>query len=154
MSSASLQKAVEQLGAAAIAMNMAEVYGALQTGMIDGWENNLATCIAFSMYETGCIHFSWTRHVAIPDILILSKRWLEGIALRRLQRLEGPDGTGRPADHALPPGPPRGPPDCHLLARCGPLAAPVAGAVTGHKLRRPVGEARTIDPRGLGTLCA
>ena len=60
-------------------MNMAEVYGALQTGMIDGWENNPATCIAFSMYETGCIHFSWTRHVAIPDILILSKRWLEGI---------------------------------------------------------------------------
>jgi tripartite ATP-independent transporter DctP family solute receptor len=79
MSSASLQKAVERLGAAAIPMNQAEVYGALQTGMIDGWENNPATCLAFSMYETGCIHFSWTRHVAIPDILILSKRWLEGI---------------------------------------------------------------------------
>ena len=79
MDSAPLQQAVERLGAAAIPMNQAEVYGALQTGMIDGWENNPATCLAFSMHETGCIHFSWTRHVAIPDVLLLSKRWLDGI---------------------------------------------------------------------------
>ncbi len=79
MNSAPLQQAVERLGAAAIPMNQAEVYGALQTGMIDGWENNPATCLAFSMHETGCIHFSWTRHVAIPDVLLLSRRWIEGL---------------------------------------------------------------------------
>jgi tripartite ATP-independent transporter DctP family solute receptor len=79
MDSAPLQQAVERLGAAAIPMNQAEVYGALQTGMIDGWENNPTTCLAFSMHETGCIHFSWTRHCAIPDVLLLSKRWLDGI---------------------------------------------------------------------------
>lgn len=85
MPSAALQSAIEQLGASAQPMSMGEVYSALQTQVIDGWENNPATCLAYSMYETGCIHFSWTRHVAIPDVLMVSRRWLEALpaGLRR-----------------------------------------------------------------------
>lgn len=79
MPSAALQSAIEQLGASAQPMSMGEVYSALQTQVIDGWENNPATCLAYSMYETGCIHFSWTRHVAIPDVLMISQRWLEAL---------------------------------------------------------------------------
>ena len=29
------------------------------------------------MYETGCTHFAWTRHVAIPDLLVVSRRWYD-----------------------------------------------------------------------------
>lgn len=79
MSSAVLQATVERLGAMPQAMSQGEVYSALQTGVIDGWENNPATCRAFSMYETGCIHFAWTRHVAIPDVLLISRRWYDSL---------------------------------------------------------------------------
>lgn len=79
MPSATLQAAIERLGAAAQPLSMGEVYSALQTQVIDGWENNPATCLAYSMYETGCIHFTWTRHVAIPDVLMVSRRWLRAL---------------------------------------------------------------------------
>jgi tripartite ATP-independent transporter DctP family solute receptor len=80
MDSNALRAAVERLGATAVPMSQGEVYGALQTGVIDGWENNASTCLTFSMYETGCRHFAWTRHVAIPDILVISKQWYEGLS--------------------------------------------------------------------------
>jgi tripartite ATP-independent transporter DctP family solute receptor len=80
MDSAALTEAVERLGATAIPMSQGEVYSALQTGVIDGWENNPPTCLTFSMHETGCKHFAWTRHVAIPDLLVLSRRWYDGLS--------------------------------------------------------------------------
>ena len=79
MDSAALRDAVNALGAAAQPMSQGEVYSALQTGVIDGWENNPATCLAFSMHETGCKHFAWTRHVSIPDILIVGRAFHEGL---------------------------------------------------------------------------
>jgi TRAP-type C4-dicarboxylate transport system substrate-binding protein len=53
-------------------MGQSEVYVALQQKVIDGWENNEPTVIAFNMQEVAP-YFSYTRHVSIPDILILSK---------------------------------------------------------------------------------
>jgi TRAP-type C4-dicarboxylate transport system substrate-binding protein len=79
MSSSVLQQTVECLGAMPQTISQGEVYGALQTGVIDGWENNPATCLSFSMYETGCKHFAWTRHVAIPDLLVFSRRWYDSL---------------------------------------------------------------------------
>ena len=79
MSSNVLRAAVDRIGASAQPMSQAEVYSALQTGVIDGWENNPATCLVFSMYETGCTHFAWTRHVAVPDALIISRKWYDSL---------------------------------------------------------------------------
>jgi tripartite ATP-independent transporter DctP family solute receptor len=79
MASNVLQLTVQQLGAMPQAISQGEVYSALQTGVIDGWENNPATCRSFSMYETGCTHFAWTRHVAIPDLLVISRRWYDAL---------------------------------------------------------------------------
>ncbi|UCG17432.1 MAG: TRAP transporter substrate-binding protein DctP [Phycisphaerales bacterium] len=90
MDSNALREAVERLGAAAIPMSQGEVYGALQTGVIDGWENNASTCLTFSMHETGCRHFAWTRHVAIPDVLLISERWYDRL----------PDPVKRAVDQA------------------------------------------------------
>lgn len=79
MSSHVLQQTVARLGAMPQAISMGETYSALQTGVIDGWENNPPTCLNSSMYETGCIHFAWTRHVAIPDLLVLSRAWYDSL---------------------------------------------------------------------------
>ena len=79
MSTNVLQETVACLGAMPQTISMGEVYSALQTGVIDGWENNPATCLSYSMYETSCTHFAWTRHVAIPDLLVFSRRWYDSL---------------------------------------------------------------------------
>lgn len=79
MDSKLMVETVNALGASAVAMNQGEVFTALQQGVIDGWENNPQTIVDFRMYETGCTHFAWTRHLAIPDVLIASKAWLDGL---------------------------------------------------------------------------
>jgi tripartite ATP-independent transporter DctP family solute receptor len=80
MDSNALRLAVGRLGATAVPMSQGEVYGALQTGVIDGWENNASTCLTFSMHETGCNHFAWTRHVSIPDLLVISRPWYDSLS--------------------------------------------------------------------------
>jgi len=54
-------------------MGQSEVYTALQTKVIDGWENNEPTVLSFNMQEVAK-YFSYTRHSSIPDVLIMSKR--------------------------------------------------------------------------------
>jgi len=46
---------------------------ALQQKVIDGWENNEPTVLSFNMQEVAK-YFSYTGHVSIPDILIMSKQ--------------------------------------------------------------------------------
>jgi len=61
---------IDALGASANALNMGEVYSALQMGVIDGWENNPTTIAAYRMWETGCRYFAWTHHFSLPDLLV------------------------------------------------------------------------------------
>ena len=68
---------INAFGASAVGMNQGEVYSALQTGYLDGWENNLSTTLSFRMYETGCKYLAWTRHISIPDLLLMNKAWYE-----------------------------------------------------------------------------
>ncbi|TVR05073.1 MAG: TRAP transporter substrate-binding protein [Spirochaetaceae bacterium] len=71
MPSAPLIDTINALGATAVPMGQGEVYVGLQQGVIDGWENNEPTVIAFNMQEVA-EYYSYTRHVSIPDILIMS----------------------------------------------------------------------------------
>jgi tripartite ATP-independent transporter DctP family solute receptor len=73
MKSKPLIATINAFGATAIPMGQSEVYVALQQKVIDGWENNEPTAIAFNMQEVAR-YFSYTRHVSIPDILIMSKQ--------------------------------------------------------------------------------
>jgi len=72
MKSKPLIATINAFGATAIPMGQSEVYVALQQKVIDGWENNEPTVIAFNMQEVAK-YYSYTRHVSIPDILIMSK---------------------------------------------------------------------------------
>lgn len=72
MESRLMLQTINAMGALATAMSQGDVYSALQTGVLDGWENNPPTALSFRMYETGCRYFAWTRHFLIPDMLIVS----------------------------------------------------------------------------------
>src|SRR4030042_527189 len=73
MQSKPLIDTINAFGATAVPMGQSEVYVALQQKVIDGWENNEPTVLSFNMQE-GAKYFSYTRHVSIPDILIMSKQ--------------------------------------------------------------------------------
>ncbi len=69
---------VEALGAVATPMPFGEVYGALQTGVIDGAENNWPSYYSTSHYEVAG-YYTLDRHTQVPEILVASK-----IAMDRL----------------------------------------------------------------------
>src|ERR1700761_6328658 len=61
------------LGGNGVAMGYDQVFSALQTGVIDGAENN-APSYVFSNHYTAAKYFSLTEHLVIPEILMFSKR--------------------------------------------------------------------------------
>ncbi|MCG8478981.1 MAG: TRAP transporter substrate-binding protein [Spirochaetales bacterium] len=71
MGSEPLIDTINAFGATAVPMGQSEVYVALQQGVIDGWENNQPTVVAFNMWEVA-EYYSYTRHVSIPDILVMN----------------------------------------------------------------------------------
>lgn len=73
MQSEPLIATINAFGATAVPMGQSEVYVALQQKVIDGWENNEPTVLSFNMQEVAK-YFSFTRHVSIPDILVMSKK--------------------------------------------------------------------------------
>jgi tripartite ATP-independent transporter DctP family solute receptor len=61
------------LGGNGVAMGYDQVFSALQTGVIDGAENNLPSYV-FSNHYTTAKHVSLTEHLVIPEVLVFSKR--------------------------------------------------------------------------------
>ncbi|MGA0594535.1 TRAP transporter substrate-binding protein [Enterovirga sp. CN4-39] len=67
------------LGGNGVAMGMDQVYSALQTGVVDGAENNPPSYDSFGHY-TIAKHYSMTEHLIIPEILVFSKRTWDGLS--------------------------------------------------------------------------
>jgi len=63
---------VEALGAVATPMPFGEVYSAIQTGVIDGAENNWPSYYSTSHYEVAK-YFTIDEHTRVPEITIASK---------------------------------------------------------------------------------
>lgn len=61
------------LGGNGVAMGYDQVFGALQTGVIDGAENNPPSYV-FSNHYTAAKYYSLTEHLVIPEVLAFSKR--------------------------------------------------------------------------------
>jgi tripartite ATP-independent transporter DctP family solute receptor len=77
MSSKLMVDTLNALGASAVPMDQGEVYSALQLGVLDGWENNAPTALTFRMYETGCVYWARTAHLAIADLLLINTQTYE-----------------------------------------------------------------------------
>ncbi|MER8463418.1 TRAP transporter substrate-binding protein [Mesorhizobium sp. M1396] len=63
---------VNALGANATPMAYGEVYSALQTGVIDGAENNWPSFESAKHYEVAK-HYTMDQHQIVPEVLVLSK---------------------------------------------------------------------------------
>jgi tripartite ATP-independent transporter DctP family solute receptor len=61
------------MGGNGISMAYGEVFSALQTGVIDGAENNPPSLFTSNHYTTGTKYYAQTNHLIIPEILVMSK---------------------------------------------------------------------------------
>jgi tripartite ATP-independent transporter DctP family solute receptor len=61
------------LGANGVAMGYDQVFSALQTGVIDGAENNPPSYVFDHHYEVAK-NFTFTEHLIVPEMLVMSKR--------------------------------------------------------------------------------
>jgi tripartite ATP-independent transporter DctP family solute receptor len=61
------------LGGNGVAMGYDQVFSALQTGVIDGAENNPPSYV-FSNHYTTAKYFTLTEHLIIPEVLVFSKK--------------------------------------------------------------------------------
>jgi TRAP-type C4-dicarboxylate transport system substrate-binding protein len=61
------------LGANGVAMGYDQVFNALQTGVIDGAENNPPSFV-FDNHYTAAKFYTLTEHLVVPEMLVFSKR--------------------------------------------------------------------------------
>jgi TRAP-type transport system periplasmic protein len=63
-------------GASPVEMAVPEVLGALQTGTVDGYSNTPLFSFATSWYN-GITHFTYSKHIYQPGIMVVSKKWFD-----------------------------------------------------------------------------
>ena len=61
------------MGGNGIAMGYVEVFTAIQTGVIDGAENNPPSLYTANHFKAGAKYYTQTNHLIIPEILVMSK---------------------------------------------------------------------------------
>lgn len=66
-------KMMRALGGAATPMSMGEVFTAIQSGVVDGAENNEASYVTTKHYEIAP-YYSYTRHLTVPDYLVINTK--------------------------------------------------------------------------------
>jgi tripartite ATP-independent transporter DctP family solute receptor len=64
---------VNALGGNGVAMGYDQVFSALQTGVIDGAENNMPSFVFDHHYEVAK-HYTFTEHLIVPEILVFSRK--------------------------------------------------------------------------------
>jgi tripartite ATP-independent transporter DctP family solute receptor len=67
------------MGGNGVAMGFNELYSALQTGVVDGAENNQPTVLAQNHFQVSKV-YSLTGHLIIPEIFVFSKRTWDGLS--------------------------------------------------------------------------
>ena len=72
MKSKTAMDMVKALGGSPTPISYGELYTALQSGVVDGAENNPPSLYTSHHYEV-CKHYSLDEHTAVPDVLIISQ---------------------------------------------------------------------------------
>ncbi len=63
---------INAMGGNGIAMDTGEIFSALQTGVIDGAENNPPTLLEHNHYQNAKF-YSLTGHLILPEPIVMSK---------------------------------------------------------------------------------
>ncbi|WP_353236998.1 TRAP transporter substrate-binding protein [Limnohabitans sp.] len=61
------------MGGNGISMGFGEVFSAIQTGVVDGAENNPPSLLTANHFKAGAKFYTQTNHLIIPEILVMSK---------------------------------------------------------------------------------
>ncbi len=72
MKSQTAMNMVQQMGGSPTPISWGELYTALQSGVVDGAENNPPSFYTSHHYEV-CKYYSINEHTIVPDVLIISK---------------------------------------------------------------------------------
>jgi len=67
------------LGGNGVSMGYDQVFTALQTGVVDGAENNPPSFVFDNHYQVAK-HFTLTEHLIIPEVLVFSRRSWDGLS--------------------------------------------------------------------------
>ena len=78
MASPVMVKTMEALGATGVPVAWAELYTALQTGVVDGAENNHPSVVAKKFYEVSK-YYTLDEHMRIPDLLVVSMKFYSSL---------------------------------------------------------------------------
>ncbi|MPM25046.1 Solute-binding protein [bioreactor metagenome] len=94
---------LQLLGGIPSPMSFGEVYSALQTGVLDGAENNEPSYNAMKHDEVAK-YYSYTRHLMIPDFLLMSTQTLDKMDEKDRDALLAiiPDITQKASDDFVP----------------------------------------------------
>lgn len=79
MQSDTMIKMLGCMGGTGVPMSQGEVYTAVQQGVLDGAENNEITYADLKQYEVAP-YFSATRHLMVPDLLVVSSHFLSSMS--------------------------------------------------------------------------
>jgi len=92
--SPSTVRMIELLDAKPVPMTWSVVYSALQTGIVDGAENNL-TALVFGRHGEVAKYYSFTEHTIVPDVLLIGARAWGALRppLREMLRAAAADAT-------------------------------------------------------------
>ncbi|MBP8296559.1 MAG: TRAP transporter substrate-binding protein [Burkholderiales bacterium] len=78
MASPVMVKTMEALGATGVPVAWAELYTALQTGVVDGAENNHPSVVAKKFYEVSKF-YTLDEHMRIPDLIVVSTKFFDSL---------------------------------------------------------------------------
>jgi TRAP-type C4-dicarboxylate transport system substrate-binding protein len=67
------------LGGNGVPMGYDQVFSALQTGVVDGAENNPPSFVFDNHYQVAK-HYTMTEHLIVPEILVFSRRSWDGLS--------------------------------------------------------------------------
>lgn len=78
MQADTMVKMLNYMGGVGTPMGQGEVYTAIQTGVLDGAENNEVTYYALKQHEVGPI-YSKTGHLMMPDYLVTNPKYFDAL---------------------------------------------------------------------------
>lgn len=87
MKSQTAMEMVRALGGSPTPISWGELYTALQSGVVDGAENNPPSLYTSHHYEV-CKHYSLDEHTCVPDVLIISTKVWEGLTEQEQEWLQ------------------------------------------------------------------
>lgn len=87
MKSITAMENVKALGGSPTPISWGELYTALQSGVVDGAENNPPSFYTSHHYEV-CKFYSLNEHTMVPDVLIISQKIWEGLTEQQKEWLQ------------------------------------------------------------------